>query len=195
MQPPATGLDDLPLSEVLERLAARTPGPGAGSASALSCALAAGLIEMACRFDSSVMAQGRLARATALRERALALADQEHDSYQPVLDALAMDAEDPQRENRLAAARSAASSSPLAIAGVGAQLAGIAAECAESGNEHLIGEAVAAAELADGACRAAAHLVRLNLRESPGDPRRTEVSGLVQSAARALEEAFASAAG
>ena len=195
MQPPVAPLADLPLNEVMERLAQRTPAPGAGTAAALSCSLAAGLIEMAARFDSSISSEARLLRASALRERALELAERELHSYEPVLEALAMPAGDRQRETRLAAARSAASAAPLAIAGIGAQLAGIAAECATHGSEHLIGEAITAAELADGACRAAAHLVRINLRDSPGDPRRTEVRGLVQTAAEALEEAFASAAG
>ena len=43
-------LADLPLGEVLERVAARTPAPGAGSSLALTCALAAALAEMAARF-------------------------------------------------------------------------------------------------------------------------------------------------
>ncbi|MFZ0039674.1 MAG: cyclodeaminase/cyclohydrolase family protein, partial [Solirubrobacteraceae bacterium] len=164
MQPRAAPLADLPVQEVLERLAARTPGPGAGTAAALTCTLAASLVEMAARFDSSVMAEARVVRASALRERALLLAEQECSSYEPVLDALAMPADNPQREQRLAAARSSASTTPLAIAGVAAQLATLAAESAQSGSEHLIGEAVAAAEIADGACRAAAHLVRINLQ-------------------------------
>ena len=82
----------------------------------------------------------------------------------------------------------------LATAGAGAQVASLAAESATQGNPALIGDAVTAAELADGATRAAAHLVRMNLSDSPGDPRRTEVTGLVSAAAEALEEAFAAAA-
>jgi formiminotetrahydrofolate cyclodeaminase len=160
----------------------------------VAVALAAALVEMTAKYDSSIMAQARLVRATSLRSRALEVADSERDAYQPVLEARAMEPDHPQRENRLASALAAASSPPLAIAGVGAQVAALAAESATLGNPALIGDAVTAAELADGATRAAAHLVRMNLVDSPGDPRRTEVAGLVNAAAEALEEAFAAAA-
>ena len=193
METEAAPLAHQPMAAVLELLAARTPGPGAGSAAALACSLAAGLVEMAARFDDSLLAQARLVRAGALRERAVELSEREVTSYGPVLEALAMDRDHPQRETRLAAARAAAATTPLAIASIGAQLAALAAESAVNGPELLIGEAVVAAELADGATRAAAHLVRLNLSDSPGDPRRTEATGLVSAAADALEQAFARA--
>ena len=194
MEMQAAPLGEQPLTDVLERVAARTPGPGAGSAAAVACSLAAGLVEMTARYDDSLLAQARLARASALRERALEIVDHEVTAYQPVLEALAMDADHPQREIRLAAAKAQAASGPLAIAGIAAQLGGLAAESAVSGSDEMVAEAVVAAELADGACRAAAHMVRINLQDSPGDPRRTEVTGLVVAASEALEEAFARAA-
>jgi formiminotetrahydrofolate cyclodeaminase len=192
-RPPAP-LTQQPLAEVLEQLAEHTPGPGGGAAAALAVALAAALVEMTAKYDESILAQARLVRANALRIRALEVADIERDVYQAVLEARAMESDHPQRENRLASALAAAASPPLAIAGVGAQIAALAAESATQGNPALIGDAVTAAELADGATRAAAHLVRMNLVDSPGDPRRTEVAGLVNAAAGALEEAFAAAA-
>jgi methenyltetrahydrofolate cyclohydrolase len=192
-RPPAP-LTQQPLAEVLEQLAEHTPGPGGGAAAALAVALAAALVEMTAKYDESILAQARLVRANALRTRALEQADIERDVYQAVLDARAMEPDHPQRENRLASALAAAASPPLTIAGVGAQVASLAAESATQGNPALIGDAVTAAELADGATRAAAHLVRMNLVDSPGDPRRTEVAGLVNAAAGALEEAFAAAA-
>ncbi|HEX3979338.1 MAG TPA: cyclodeaminase/cyclohydrolase family protein, partial [Solirubrobacteraceae bacterium] len=95
---------------------------------------------------------------------------------------------------RLATALAGASAAPLAIASVGAQLAGIAAETVDGVSAHLVGEAVVASELAEGACRAAARLVEINLAGAPGDPRLTEVAGLVQSAAEARAETLAKAA-
>jgi methenyltetrahydrofolate cyclohydrolase len=194
MARPSAPLTQQPLADVLEQLAEHTPGPGGGAAAAVAVALAAALVEMTAKYDQSIMAQARLMRANALRARALEVADVERDIYQQVLDARAMEPDHPQRENRLASALAAAASPPLAIAGVGAQVAALAAESATQGNPALIGDAVTAAELADGATRAAAHLVRMNLVDSPGDPRRTEVAGLVNAAAGALEEAFAAAA-
>ncbi len=192
-RPPAP-LATQPLEDVLEQLAERTPGPGGGTGAAVAVAVAAALVEMTAKFDSSIMGQARLARANALRARALELIEIERGAFEPVLEAQRMDPDNPQREQRLASALAAAASPPLTIAGIGAQIAALAAESATGGNPSTVGDAVTAAELADGATRAAAHLVRINLADSPGDPRRTEVTGLVSAAAQALEEAFAAAA-
>jgi formiminotetrahydrofolate cyclodeaminase len=132
-------------------------------------------------------------RAGALRDRALELADRELHSYEPVLEALRLPTSDPDRETRLASAMVAASAPPLAIASVGAQLAGIAAETVDGVSAHLMGEAIVASELAEGACRAAARLVEINLAGAAGDPRLTEVAGLVRSAAESRAETLAKA--
>jgi formiminotetrahydrofolate cyclodeaminase len=186
-------LSDLPLSQVLDRLAEKTPAPGAGSTAALVCGLAAALLEMAAAFDSSPMGSACGVRAGALRERALELAERELESYAPVLEALRLPSSDPERATRLASALAAASTAPLAIASVGAQLAGIAAETVDGVSDQLVGEAVVASELAEGACRAAARLVEINLAGAAGDPRLTEVAVLVRSAADARAETLAKA--
>jgi methenyltetrahydrofolate cyclohydrolase len=188
-------LSDLPLSQVLDRLAEKTPAPGAGSTAALVCSLAAALLEMTAAFDTTPIGSACGVRAGALRERALELADRELRSYEPVLDALRLPASDPDRETRLGSAMAAASTAPLAISSVAAQLAGIAAETVDGVSDHLVGEAVVAAELAEGACRAAARLVEINLAGAPGDPRLIEVSGLVKAAAQARAETLAKASG
>lgn len=186
-------LADLPLSQLLGRLAEKTPAPGAGSTTALVCSLAAALLEMTAGFDTTPMGAACGVRAEALRGRALELADRELHSYEPVLTALRLPASDPDRQARLASAMAAASTTPLAIASVAAQLAGIAAESVDGVPDQLVGEAVVASELAEGACRAAARLVEINLAGAPGDPRLTEVAGLVRSAAEARAETLAKA--
>jgi formiminotetrahydrofolate cyclodeaminase len=193
MEPGTGPLSDLPLSQVLDRLAEKTPAPGAGSTAALVCALAAALLEMTAAFDASPMGSACAVRAGALRDRALELADRELHSYEPVLEALRLPTSDPDRETRLASAMVAASAPPLAIASVGAQLAGIAAETVDGVSAHLMGEAIVASELAEGACRAAARLVEINLAGAAGDPRLTEVAGLVRSAAESRAETLAKA--
>ena len=117
------------------------------------CSLAAALLEMTAAFDTTPMGSACAVRAGALRDRALELADRELHSYEPVLEALRLPASDPERETRLASALAAASAAPLAIASVGAQLAGIAAETVDGVSDQLVGEAVVASELAEGACR------------------------------------------
>jgi formiminotetrahydrofolate cyclodeaminase len=193
MQTGTGALSDLPLSEVLDRLAEKTPGPGAGSTAALVCSLAAALLEMTAAFDTTPMGSACGVRAGALRGRALELADRELHSYEPVLEALRLPASDSDREARLATAMAAASTAPLAIASVAAQLTGIAAETVDGISDELVGEAVVASELAEGACRAAARLVEINLAGAAGDPRLTEVAGLVKAAAQARAETLAKA--
>ncbi len=189
----AAGLSDLPLRELLDRVAEKTPAPGAGSTAALVCSLAAALLEMTAAFDTTPMGSACGVRAGALRDRSLDLAERERESYAPVLEALRLPASDPDREARVASALAAASAAPLAIASVGAQLAGIAAETVDGVSEHVVGEAVVASELAEGACRAAARLVEINLAGAAGDPRLTEVAGLVRAAAEARAQTLAKA--
>jgi methenyltetrahydrofolate cyclohydrolase len=174
-------LSALPLGEVLERLAARTPAPGGGSAAALACSLAAALVEMAAGFADAPDAADRRSRAAELRARALELAQRDQLSYEPVLRALGRPADDVERPGQLAAARAAAAAAPLAIAQVAADVARRAREAAEGAGRHVIGDCATAAVLAEAACRAAALLVETNLHGTT-DPRRTEAEQLARAA-------------
>lgn len=186
-------LMELSLGELLDEVAAKRPAPGAGSAAAVCCAVAAALLEMTAAFDPTPIGSASVIRCNALRERALELAQRELTSYEPVLEALRLPAEDPTRGERLSATLASASTAPLSIATVAAQLAGIAAECVDGVSDQLVGEAVAASELADGACRAAGRLVQINLAGAQTDPRLTEVAGLIAAAGEARGETLAKA--
>jgi formiminotetrahydrofolate cyclodeaminase len=179
----AEPLAELSLAELLAEFAARTPAPGGGSAAAVACSLAAALVEMAAGFDPAGDPDQTGARAAELRAYALELAERDRHSYEPVLEALALPREDAERARVLAAARAGASDAPLAIAGVGAELASLAAEAAAGGSPHLHGDAVAAVLLAEGACRAAVRLVELNLAGAPKDSRLRQASELARVAA------------
>jgi methenyltetrahydrofolate cyclohydrolase len=106
-------------------------------------------------------------RAGLLRTRALELAEVELHAFEPVLEALRLPREDPERTARVDAARSEASHSPLEIARVGAEVAELAAELARTGNQNLAGDATAGALIAEAAAQAAARLVAINLTEGP----------------------------
>ncbi len=122
------------------------------------------------------------ARADALRERALALA--EADAEQ--LGAGARGAAAARRTTRGARRRCggarAGAETPLAIAEAAAEVAALARVLAGAGKPALQGDALAGADLAAGACRAAARLVELDLAGAPDDPRlaraRAAVAGL-----------------
>jgi methenyltetrahydrofolate cyclohydrolase len=126
-------------------------------------------------------------RARAARVRALELAEIELHAYEPVLEALRLPRDDPQRAERVDAARARASESPLAVAGVGAELAELAADLAVTGNQNLAGDAIAGALLAEAAAQAAARLVAINLTDGPAV---VEAAELARRAAAAREVAL-----
>jgi formiminotetrahydrofolate cyclodeaminase len=156
------------LEGFLAEVGERTPAPGGGAAAAVGCALGASLVEMAARFAAR---DDAVERAAALRARGLALAEEDLTAYAPVLAALRLPPDDPARPEALRAAASAAADVPLAIAEAAASVAVLASELADSGRPSLRGDALAGADLAAGAARAAARLVEINLAETPGDPR------------------------
>ena len=87
----------------LDAVSERTPAPGGGASAAVGCALAAALVEMAGLFGEL---DDAVARAGALRARALELRDADLEAYLPVLEALRLPREDPERAARLRRSRS-----------------------------------------------------------------------------------------
>ncbi|MGO9908945.1 MAG: cyclodeaminase/cyclohydrolase family protein [Solirubrobacteraceae bacterium] len=170
---------------MLDAVAARTPAPGGGTAAAWATALAASLVEMAANFSDG--ADASFERAGRLRTRALELAEVELHAYEPVLEALRLPRDDPERAARVDAAQTEASRSPLEITRIGAELTELAGELAHTGNPNLSGDALAAALLAEAAAQAAARLVAINLTEGPAVE---ESSQLAQRALAARERAL-----
>jgi formiminotetrahydrofolate cyclodeaminase len=125
--------------------------------------------------------------ARELRARALELAEVELHAYDPVLEALRLPRDDPERAGRVRDARDAASQSPLEIARVGAELAELASDLARTGNPNLAGDAIAGALLAEASAQAAAGLVAINLT---GGSVVGEAAELARRAAAARETAL-----
>jgi len=164
-----TGLGDRPLGALLDVVAATDPAPGGGTSAAIAAALAAALLEMCAGIELArenppeEIAEDVPDRATELRARTLALADQELSSYAGVLDAMRLPADHPERADRLAAALSEASRAPVAIAEAGAEIAGLTAQVAVASNPAVRGDALAGVLIAEAATAAAASLVEINL--------------------------------
>ena len=146
------------MSDLLDDLAARTPAPGGGWASAWAVAMAAALVEMAAAFSDRPVEGAR-----SLRAEALALAERELTAYQPVLDAMRLPKDDPDRGERIRAASLAAAESPREIARVAGEVASLAEELVASGNRNLEGDANTALQLARAARQSAERLVEINL--------------------------------
>jgi formiminotetrahydrofolate cyclodeaminase len=163
MEPPDDRLTELPLRELLERLAAGTPAPGGGSAAAVTCAVAAALAEMAATLSGLPDAPGDRARAAELRAQALELAERDLASYPPVLHALRRPATDPERGAAVRAALSQASEVPMELTRVAGEVAALSARVTQAAGRHLVGDAATATLLAEAACAAAGVLLDLNL--------------------------------
>jgi glutamate formiminotransferase/formiminotetrahydrofolate cyclodeaminase len=172
---------------LLVDLAAQTPAPGGGSASAWTGALAAALGEMVAGLAGDPQAA---ARATVLRAELVAAGERELNSYAPVLDAARLPKSDPSRKQRLDAALSEASETPLAIVRAASRVAELARGIVARSSSAVAGDAVTAVLLAEASCRAAARLVEINLADHTEDPRLSAVRELAASAGAAREAAL-----
>lgn len=189
---------DQSLRDLLEAVAAQKPAPGGGCSAAWAGAFGAGLVEMAASFTLArpkyAGVHHRMAdvrkEAKILRRRLLELAEADARGYEPVLLALRMPEQHPERRSRLDEAQSNAADVPLETAEAAARVAELAAETARVGNVHLMGDSATAAAVAEGASRAAARLVEINLA-GRDDPRLARVSDAARRAASARDEALA----
>ena len=165
------------------------PAPGGGGASAVTAALAAGLVAMAARFTTAQLpAAGTIGeQADRLRHRVAGLADEDATAYQAVLDAFALPRGAAGRRERIRDTLHGAATVPLEIAEVAAQVGQLATGVAADGNPNLRGDAITAAYLAEASARSAAALVDVNVRlgSLPAD--------LSQRAARAVAAAHVAA--
>jgi formiminotetrahydrofolate cyclodeaminase len=188
------GLADQPLGRLLDFVAATDPAPGGGSSAAVAAGLAAALLEMAAcleaaRGDSEI--DDEVAdRARTLRAEALELADRDMSSYAPVIEAQRLPASDPARAERLAAALSEASRTPLAIAENAAETASLGARVTAACNPAIRGDALAGVLIAEAAATAATGLVEINLAR-PGGPDLARARDARRRAQEAREDALA----
>jgi formiminotetrahydrofolate cyclodeaminase len=184
-----TSFLDQPVRGFLDQVAARTPAPGGGVAAAVTGAMAAGLVAMAARFSATRLpGAGELAdQADKLRRRLDQLADMDARAYAAVLDAGRQPGDDGQRRERMREALLGSAHVPLEIAGIGVEVAVMAARLAEAGNPNLRGDAVTGAVLAAASARSAACLVDINVRLGGLEPE------LSRRAAQAVADASAAA--
>jgi formiminotetrahydrofolate cyclodeaminase len=157
---------DEPLGQFLDQVASDAPAPGGGAVTAVTTALAAGLVAMVARFSSRQMtdALGVAEDADRLRGRAIGLADDDARAYRDVLAAYALKKDDEDRATRIRGALERAADVPLTIARIAAETALIGAHLVASSNPNLTGDAIVAVHLAEAAARAAVTLVELNVR-------------------------------
>lgn len=150
----------LAVARLQDVLAQPGPGPAGGSAAAVATTMAAGLVRLVARVSEHWSeAPGVAAQASALGDRALSLADDDHRVYARAMAQLAA----PGRDATLGAALRRAAEVPLQIAETAADVAILAALAAQEGSETVRADAWAAAALAEAASVSAAQLVHVNL--------------------------------
>jgi len=177
----------LPVARLQDVLAEAGPGPAGGSAAALAATMAAGLVRLVARVSHDWSdAPGVAAQASALGDRSLALADDDHRVYTRAMAELAA----PGRDATLGAALRRAAEVPLHIAETAADVTMLAALAAREGSETVRADAWAAAALAEAATASAARLVHVNLATRPDDDLTTRADAAARAAASAREAAL-----
>ena len=176
------------VAEFCDTISAETSAPGGGSVAAVVGAMAASLTAMAARFSKEQWedAAGAVAQAEALKARLLPLADEDARAYENVLLALRLpkDVDEELRDAAIGDALSRATDVPLAIAEASVDVATLACELAQRGNQNLHGDAAAAVFLAEAVVRTSANLVEVNLATREGDERLDRAREFVEMARR-----------
>ena len=166
---------DKTVGQFLNDLASKAPVPGGGSVSALSGALAAGLVTMVCDLtigkkqyaDVETEIRRYREQAEALRARLQALLQADVEVYGRLAAAYKLPREtEEQQADRFAAiqeATVAATRVPLEIAEVTAEAVALAAPLAEKGSKLAVSDAGIAAILGEAAVQSALMNVKINL--------------------------------
>ena len=177
----------LPVAQLQDVLAEAGAGPAGGSAAALAATMAAGLVRLVARVsDGWPDAPGVAAQASALGDRSLALADDDHRVYARAMAELTA----PGRDASLGAALRRAAEVPLQVAETAADVTTLAALAAREGSETVRADAWAAAALAEAATASAARLVHVNLATRPDDDLTTRADEAARAATSARETAL-----
>ncbi len=182
---------ELRLDEFLGRIAAGEQAPGGGSGAAYTVAVAAGLVAMVarCSRDAWGDARGVAAQALSIQERVAPLASVDARAWEEANKALRKAAQGTTSadEGDLERKLEEAAAVPLEIAQLGADVAELAVIAADRCDGEFRADAAAAAALAAGGSRAAAHLVRINLAVRDDDPRLARARASEQAASAAAE--------
>ncbi|MCI0567635.1 MAG: cyclodeaminase/cyclohydrolase family protein [Acidobacteria bacterium] len=197
-------LVDLKLSEFVDRLGARTPTPGGGSAAALAGTLAAALGGMVCELTlgkpkyEPVRPEMEKAKQalSGLRKDLSALIDRDAEAYDEVSKAMKLPKETPAektaRQQSLGKASQFATEIPVKTAESCLAVLEQLKRVAEVGNPNAASDAGVAAHLAHTGVAGAVLNVRINLSGIPdkdlAGKMETRVARLEQEAARLLSE-------
>ena len=176
--------DRFGLASFVESLSSPTETPASGSAAAAAAALAAALVA---NVAHSAADPGTAAQADALAARLTVLTAEDADAYEAALRALERPGDGSETHDFLLGTMlRRAADVPLQIAEGAGDVALLASTIAEDAPAGQRADLVGAALIAEGAARAAAHLVDINLASRSGDERHLRAKDAVVAAAAAV---------
>lgn len=175
------------------KLASPSPTPGGGGAAALTGALGAALCSMAARLTAGngkfqavkPRAEEIAARAEALRQRLLCLAEEDEKAFYPLSQAYSMDKSSPDYRSVFTAASLAACAPPMDMLRCVVDIIELTETMAEICSPMLISDVGCAAAACAAALRAAEMNVLVNTRSLKGN---AEAEELARRAAELTEE-------
>ncbi len=163
----------------IDELAAATPAPGGGSAAAYSAAMGAALVSMVAGLTigkkkyAEVEAEMQAIRVVAekLRKELTQTVEDDAAAFEALMGAFKLPKDSPALETARTAAIEIATFNaahiPLHVATHAAKIIELAALCAENGNLNAISDSASGAAMARAGLTAAAHNVRINVKNLP----------------------------
>jgi glutamate formiminotransferase/formiminotetrahydrofolate cyclodeaminase len=161
--------------QFLDALAAGTPAPGGGSASAYSAAAGAALVEMVARLTIGkkkyvaveTQMQSILEQAESLRAELTAAIQRDARAFEAVMAAFKLPKDTPEqreaRDREVERATLNAARVPLEVAGMSVEVMDLAAQAVELGNLNAISDGASGSALAQAALTGAGYNVRINV--------------------------------
>jgi glutamate formiminotransferase/formiminotetrahydrofolate cyclodeaminase len=196
---------DLPISAFADALASAEPTPGGGTAAAVAGAMGTALLMMVAGLkktrgnndqERATLSEARAA-LTSVKDRLLALADTDAESYDKVVKALrlpkASDADKQARSRAIQAGTRAATEAPLDILRTIVEGSAYAQRVAQFGNPNAASDVRVAIELLEAAAAGAAANVETNLVSLDDEAYRKATASTIVELSNALTEHSAAA--
>jgi len=185
---PIMACGELVVQELLRSVAARTPAPGGGAVAAVTAALATALGQMVAHYAAGKPPAGAETRfGEALRglgrlqSVALELADADAAAFTKLSELWKLSPDHERRQREWTDAVEAAIDVPKRVMETSLQTLVLLRSLDGSTNRHMVGDLAISALLAEAAGRAAAWIVRINLRLLTDDARSQELEAATRS--------------
>ena len=141
-------LEEMTLAQFAEQLAAKTPVPGGGGASALMGALGAALGSMVANYTVGKRkyaaveeeVQDILARMEELRKKLLELVEEDAAAFEPLSRAYAIPKDDPSREEEMERCLRRAAGPPMELVRLSCQAIGLHQELLHKGSAMILSD-------------------------------------------------------